>query len=88
MSGYYSLIFYEKVIKPEHVILAMLADKRSHAGSYLRAIGMTYTDFESELKPVKKKKLLGIIGGNSFLVQIGFVKFVYDMIIRFFSNHL
>lgn len=88
ISGYYSWVFYENVIKPEHVILAMLADKRSYAGSYLKAVGITYTDFESQLKPVKKRRWLGMIGQDYFLVRTGFVKFVYNIIIASHSNRL
>jgi len=34
ISGYYSNVYHEDEIRTEHIILAMLADKRSFAGNF------------------------------------------------------
>ncbi|KAB1152423.1 hypothetical protein F7018_17990, partial [Tenacibaculum aiptasiae] len=73
-AKYYSWIYGASEIKPEHLIFAMLADKKSDAGKYLNASGMSYSEFKSEyqnIKKIKVNRLLESIGKNNLAVQVG-----------------
>lgn len=79
ISAYYAWVYYQSEIKAEHILFAMLADKRSFTGSLLIQNRMTYSDFENEyekFKGPKKRKLFKVIGKNNFLIKIGFVKLI------------
>ncbi|WP_031454729.1 Clp protease N-terminal domain-containing protein [Flavobacterium chungangense] len=83
ISAYYAWIYRQSEIKAEHILFAMLADKRSFAGSLLIQNRMTYSGFENEYEKIqktKKRKLFKVIGNNSFLINIGFVKLINQTI--------
>ncbi len=78
-AKYYSWIYGESEIKPEHLIFAMLADKKSTAGKYLNSVGMNYSEFKSEyqkIKELKANKLLESIGKSNLAVKIGIPKLI------------
>jgi len=73
-------VYHEDEIKAEHIILAMLADKRSFAGNFLFTIGVTYPVFESCLIPDKINKLLRFIGQNHLLICLGVLKSINNLL--------
>jgi len=83
IAGYYAWIYHQSEISAEHFIFAMLADKRSSAGSLLIQNGLTYSCFENEYEKMRKpekRKWFKAIGENNFLVRIGLVKLIYQTI--------
>lgn len=82
-AKFYSWIYGATEIKPEHLIFAMLADRKSDAGKYLNSIGMDYSEFKSEyqnIKEIKVNKLLESIGKSNLAVQFGIPKFINKLI--------
>jgi ATP-dependent Clp protease ATP-binding subunit ClpA len=82
-AKFYSWIYGATEIKPEHLMFAMLADKKSDAGKYLNSVGMDYSEFKSELESIKELKannFLESIGKNNLAVQIGIPKLINKLI--------
>ncbi|WP_055446855.1 Clp protease N-terminal domain-containing protein [Lacinutrix mariniflava] len=78
-SNFYSWVYNQHTVKPEHVLFAMLADKDSLAGKHLRSIGVTYSSFKKDyqiLKETNTKSFFEILGKNIFFVTIGFPRFI------------
>ena len=78
-SNFYSWIYYEQEIKPQHVVFAMLADENSLAGNHLREMGITYDSFKKDYHNLYKtntKSVFETLGKSSFLVKIGFPRFI------------
>ncbi|MCL5244937.1 hypothetical protein M4I21_03905 [Cellulophaga sp. 20_2_10] len=78
-AKYYARTYLDKEVNPEHIILSMLADKKSYAGKYLNEIGMDYSEFKIECKKTRKmtsKSVLEFFGSNRFLVSIGLPKII------------
>jgi len=80
ISGYYSNVYHEHEVRTEHIILAMLADKRSFAGNFLFIIGITYPVYESYLIPNKIDKLLRFIGQNDLLIRLRVLNFINNIL--------
>ena len=82
-AKYYSWIYGDTEIKPEHLVFAMLADKKSDAGKYLNSVGMDYAEFKSAYKNIKKlnsNKFLESIGKSNLAIQIGIPRLINKLI--------
>lgn len=82
-AKYYSWIYGATEIKPEHLMFAMLADKKSDAGKYMNSIGMDYSEFKSEYQTIKELKATNLwesIGKSNFAIQIGIPKLMNKLI--------
>ncbi|WP_299224147.1 Clp protease N-terminal domain-containing protein [uncultured Aquimarina sp.] len=78
-AKYYARTYLDKEVNPEHIILSMLADKKSYVGKYLTDIGMDYSKFKIECEKTRKmtsKSVLEFFGSNRFLVSIGLPKII------------
>ncbi|WP_405377576.1 Clp protease N-terminal domain-containing protein [Nonlabens sp. Asnod3-A02] len=78
-SKYYARTYLDKEVSPEHIILSMLADKKSYAGKYLTEIGMDYSKFKVECETTREmtsKSILEFFGSNRLLVSIGIPKII------------
>jgi ATP-dependent Clp protease ATP-binding subunit ClpA len=81
-ATYYSWIYNVKEIKSEHVILALLTDKKSFAGAYLTSLGLDYIKFKTLYEKVKKQnanKLLELIGTNQLTIKLKIPNMVYNL---------
>ncbi|WP_298321386.1 Clp protease N-terminal domain-containing protein [uncultured Aquimarina sp.] len=78
-AKYYARTYLDNEIKTEHIILSMIADKKSFAGKYLTEIGMDYSKFKTECeksRKMKSKSIYEFFGKNRFFVSIGIPKFI------------
>ena len=80
ISGYYSNVYHEDEIMTGHIVLAMIADKRSFAGNFLFLMGITYPVFEAYLIPNKINRLLRFMGQNDLLIRLGVLKFINNIL--------
>ncbi|CAL2080573.1 ClpA/ClpB-like protein [Tenacibaculum sp. 190524A05c] len=82
-SKYYAKIYYQKDINPEHIILAMLADKNSLAGKYLNSIELSYINFKNDLESIveiRTNKILEFFGSSTFFVSLGVPRLIQKFI--------
>ncbi|ADY29142.1 MULTISPECIES: Clp protease N-terminal domain-containing protein [Cellulophaga] len=78
-GSFYARIYSDKKVNPEHIILAMLADKNSYAGNYLNEIEMDYFKFKKEcekIRSIKSNKFLEFFGSNKRLVSLGLLSII------------
>lgn len=88
-AKYYSWIYNLKEVKSEHIILALLADKKSYAGAYLTSVGMNYFDFKTEYEKTgeqKANKFLEIIGNNTFTMKLKIPNLIYLLFRKKLAN--
>jgi ATP-dependent Clp protease ATP-binding subunit ClpA len=81
-AKYYSWIYNVKEVKSEHIILALLADRKSYAGEYLRCLGMNYFEFKTQYEKIKKQnanKFLEKIGTNKITIALKIPNIAYDL---------
>ncbi|WKB82787.1 Clp protease N-terminal domain-containing protein [Cellulophaga lytica] len=52
-GSFYARIYSDIKVNPEHIILAMLANKNSYAGNYLNEIDMDYFKFKKECRKLE-----------------------------------
>lgn len=82
-SKYYAWIYNLNEIKSEHIIFALLSDKKSYAGKYLSSIGFDYLDFKTEYEKtevLKPNNFLEIIGNNDFLTRLKIPNLIYNVL--------
>ena len=87
-AKYYSWIYNVKEVKSEHIILALLADKKSYAGDYLTSLGMNYIEFKTQYEKVKKQnanKFLEIIGTNKLTIKLKIPNMAYNLFNNIFG---
>lgn len=56
VANYYSWVYNDTEVSPEHIVLHMLSDSNSLAGQYLISLGMTYDAFKKECQGIKRTK--------------------------------
>ena len=81
-AKYYSWIYNLDEVKSEHIILALLSDKKSYAGEYLTSIGMNYSDFKTEYEKIEKQKankFLEMIANNTFTMKLKIPNLIYNL---------
>lgn len=82
-SKYYAWIYNQNEIKSEHIIFALLSDKKSYACKYLNSVGMNYFDFKTEYEKTAEFEpniFFKIIVNNTFLKRIKIPNLVYNLL--------
>ncbi|WP_077404386.1 Clp protease N-terminal domain-containing protein [Cellulophaga omnivescoria] len=78
-GSFYARIYSDIKVNPEHIVLAMLANKNSYAGNYLNEIEMDYFKFKKEcekIRSIKSNKFLEFFGSSKRLVSLGLLSII------------
>ncbi|MGV3461312.1 MAG: Clp protease N-terminal domain-containing protein [Flavobacterium sp.] len=80
IADYYAWLRHSGIVSAKHYVLAMRADKGSLAGDYLRQCNLNYSNFKNDLKLKTRGKPFEMVAQSNFLIRIGFIKAVSQLI--------